>query len=573
MDRLISAFLDTNSITSGFLVATLGTLAVCLILRRQPAWRDLDPVAPGLLTSLGVLGTFVGIVLGLLDFDPRNIDKSIDTLLEGLKTAFLTSIVGMISALLYQAITVRRQESVGDSPADASTGDLLRALTENGARLESVKRALAGDEESSLAGQLKLMRSDFRDGQTRQQETLTAIADTVQASRRAVENVNQLVDKRGAEFQAFKAELWLKLTEFAELMSRSATEQVIEALKNVIVDFNRNLTEQFGENFKALDASVKSLVEWQERYRLQLAQMIDQYASGVTAIDATRASVASIEEHSMKIPEHMSRLEEVLTVNQHQIAELSRHLDAFRELRDNAVQAVPEVQKHLESVVQDIGAAAKLSAQHQQEAATQMHKVLADGAEHFENSVTRVNASLQSTSDAVGVNSEKITQTLDDALKDTQNTLRVMVNTLVQESGAVQKSLSESTQSAIKALADTSIAGVKEAEKTREAVASAMDQMRAKLNSSLEEVFRAQNDQMTKILENAAGTMRTAVDATSRRVTEQIGLLDNAMQEELNRTMNELGRNLAHITGRFADDYKGLVARMDEVIRTQSRVA
>lgn len=45
--------------------------------------------------SLGVLGTFVGIFLGLQEFNIDSIEKSIPPLLEGLKTAFVTSIFGM----------------------------------------------------------------------------------------------------------------------------------------------------------------------------------------------------------------------------------------------------------------------------------------------------------------------------------------------------------------------------------------------------------------------------------------------------------------------------------------------
>ena len=40
------------------------------------------------------------------------------------------------------------------------------------------------------------------------------------------------------------------------MMSKLATEQVIAALKTVIQDFNNNLAEQFGENFKQLNTAV-----------------------------------------------------------------------------------------------------------------------------------------------------------------------------------------------------------------------------------------------------------------------------------------------------------------------------
>ena len=44
--------------------------------------------------SFGILGTFMGIVLGLVNFDVDDIQGSIPQLLEGLKFAFTTSIAG-----------------------------------------------------------------------------------------------------------------------------------------------------------------------------------------------------------------------------------------------------------------------------------------------------------------------------------------------------------------------------------------------------------------------------------------------------------------------------------------------
>jgi biopolymer transport protein ExbB/TolQ len=45
--------------------------------------------------SVGVLGTFVGIFIGLQAFNPNDIVHSVNDILLGLKTAFFTSIVGM----------------------------------------------------------------------------------------------------------------------------------------------------------------------------------------------------------------------------------------------------------------------------------------------------------------------------------------------------------------------------------------------------------------------------------------------------------------------------------------------
>jgi len=53
------------------------------------------------IVSVGVLGTFVGIFIGLQGFNPADIVNSVNEILVGLKTAFFTSIVGMsVSTIL-----------------------------------------------------------------------------------------------------------------------------------------------------------------------------------------------------------------------------------------------------------------------------------------------------------------------------------------------------------------------------------------------------------------------------------------------------------------------------------------
>ncbi len=56
------------------------------------------------IVSVGVLGTFVGIFIGLQGFNPEDIINSVNDILSGLKTAFFTSIVGMSVALILTVI-------------------------------------------------------------------------------------------------------------------------------------------------------------------------------------------------------------------------------------------------------------------------------------------------------------------------------------------------------------------------------------------------------------------------------------------------------------------------------------
>lgn len=52
------------------------------------------------IAALGMIGTFLGICIGLSDFNPNDIAKSIPTLLQGMKTAFFTSLVGMSLSII-----------------------------------------------------------------------------------------------------------------------------------------------------------------------------------------------------------------------------------------------------------------------------------------------------------------------------------------------------------------------------------------------------------------------------------------------------------------------------------------
>lgn len=62
--------------------------------------KNIIEYMPSVLTTLGVLGTFIGITYGLSDFNTTNISASISVLLEGLKAAFWTSIIGMICSIV-----------------------------------------------------------------------------------------------------------------------------------------------------------------------------------------------------------------------------------------------------------------------------------------------------------------------------------------------------------------------------------------------------------------------------------------------------------------------------------------
>lgn len=91
----------------------------------------------GLYPTLGMLGTFCGILIGLIDFNVNDIEASLPLLLSGLKVAFVTSIVGVAFSILRRAVV-----AIGGAPIEDKTE--LSELTKMNAHFSSFLRT-AGD--------------------------------------------------------------------------------------------------------------------------------------------------------------------------------------------------------------------------------------------------------------------------------------------------------------------------------------------------------------------------------------------------------------------------------------------
>jgi hypothetical protein len=98
-ESLTSANIDI--VSDAFLWVMVVLFLVAVVSQVRARWtRSRAPVGPipSYLSALGVLGTFVGVAVGLATFDVHDLDTSIPRLLEGLKIAFSTSIIGMAGA-------------------------------------------------------------------------------------------------------------------------------------------------------------------------------------------------------------------------------------------------------------------------------------------------------------------------------------------------------------------------------------------------------------------------------------------------------------------------------------------
>ena len=229
-------------------------------------------------TTLGMLGTFAGIAVGLFFFDSSNINNSIPQLLSGLKFAFVTSIVGLICSI-WHTKSSKNWDITEDNPTD----DLLKTIAKN-------IKVLGEDKESSIIGQIKLLRSDFGD-----------FAKKV-----------------------------------AESSAKSATKAIVEALTGVVKDFNQKITEQFGDNFKQLNEAVGRLLIWQEEYKNYMDGFKDNLELVSDAIDKNSQAVQTL-------PEILEQIKETVSAADKEIVKLAQGLSDMHEVGKAATKTFPEV--------------------------------------------------------------------------------------------------------------------------------------------------------------------------------------------------------------------------------------
>lgn len=78
--------------------------------------------------SLGILGTFIGISVGLYSFDVMNIKTSMPILLAGLKTAFITSGVGISLSILISIIRPAEQGKITLADISRNQEQMVKVL-------------------------------------------------------------------------------------------------------------------------------------------------------------------------------------------------------------------------------------------------------------------------------------------------------------------------------------------------------------------------------------------------------------------------------------------------------------
>jgi ABC-type transporter Mla subunit MlaD len=125
------------------------------------------------------------------------------------------------------------------------------------------------------------------------------------------------------------------------------SKALIEALREVIRDFNTKISEQFGDNFKQLNVAVGQLLVWQESYRLQLTEMIEQQSTAAQNMQVATDGFREVMEKADTFSVVSAQLSDLLTTLNDQRSQIAASIEALGHLLNTASGSLPEIESKI----------------------------------------------------------------------------------------------------------------------------------------------------------------------------------------------------------------------------------
>ena|GEM_PF-500930 len=537
--------------------------------------------APTALTTIGVIGTFLGIYVGLMDFNVKDIDGSIPSLLAGLKIAFSTSIMGMIASVLLKFIQGFIKPK--NQKEDVSASDIYHVMAEvrdetksnrshSEEMFEGLKKAISGDGDSSLVTQIVKLRSTSHDD-SQELKSVTKNGFT----------------EMKEEFQTF-----------AEKIAENNSKALIDALQEVIRDFNAKINEQFGENFKQLNEAVGALLTWQENYKTHVEGLVAEFDEVRAGITQTRDAVVTIGEKSKEIPATMGELSKTIKVADDQIEVLKSHLEAVAELREKAITAFPVIEENLETLTTNftnavtdnsglITSALSEQTSHLKETTTQNISLLEETAAHHKTAVETLETSMHEMPKQVGnvlasvqIGVEKATDELNGRLEESlTKSANLMSSTLTAQTDYITDAaeetfdlLEKTTERHNEAVTklETNISELpKRVDSVLSEVQTGIDDALTAFTKEMETGVRSQTDSMHEVTVGLRESLQQSLTETNDVIQQSFQVFDEQMQSEIGRTIETMGGHLASLSNKFVEDYSPLTEKLRRVVEISQR--
>ncbi|GEM_PF-2596194 len=225
--------------------------------------RRLIEMVPDILTSLGILGTFMGLVLGLRGFNPASYEamsSSVESLIDGIKVAFVTSIYGLSLSLAFSYWLRGTLTSVSESldrfldayytsvvpPTDATAMNHIIANQNSQTRLmQQMQKDLAKEVAQSLSTSIAPMVAHL-------DKTMDEFTDAVTMNQeKLLENIGERVAR------TMKQEFFAEFIEMRKVMGEAnqAQREHLQFMENAEQQFQKDVMEGESRMALAMDTS------------------------------------------------------------------------------------------------------------------------------------------------------------------------------------------------------------------------------------------------------------------------------------------------------------------------------
>ena len=609
-----------------------------------------------LLPILGVIGTFAGICIGLADFNSNEIEKSVPLLLQGLKTAFWTSLIGTSLAVFFNVwYSFKDKKDVEDEDDEIPllklqikelqaisekfnsfldnqiiNNDSLKNLTDffnnnenkNLKKFEEIKDELKvlnkKQEKTNNFYESSLLKLGILDELNKKfdknienfslwNENISVLKENsilnLEENRKlnssttetlikleSIEKINSetlikleslekintdIVDKNSAIFENvellldnfktykdefsnfFKAsesqssELITAFKEFATYMAEENSKAFIEALNKTIRDFNNNLIESFGSNFKQLNEAVIKLVDWQEEYKQIIEITTENQKVIFDSFNGIEKELQTFSAETKNINSIVSELSTITKESMEQNIKLNETLSVFSELNNQAKELIPNLVEINNNIDNDI----KTFNSYSNGLIDNLNNFSNNLQNNFSQYIDDINRGVKGSTDSImGIMEESLKKIENNFDKSLENTDLKLKETSANIFTGIEKFNSDFSNN-MKEQLDIFITN-------NENYSAGINRL---VKSTLEGIDESEKNNSKMIDENLK-QIEKLNNELSIHLKGHVENIEKALEESLNRSLESLAQVMAKISDRFAKDYGPLADKLREIM-------
>jgi len=312
---------------------------------------------PGILTGLGIIGTFTGLIIGLGRFqvprDPAKIQEQLELLITSVSHAFYVSAIAITLAMLFtwieKSLVAARYRQV------ESLRELVDSMFEGGAGEEYLERLVAAAETSATqAAQIKnALVADLK-------EILTTLAS--QQIEAQIHQTGQLSAEVGKAIAESLASPMESISKAVQGVSSNQHDAVNKLLTDVLASFSTQMKEMFGGQMVGMSDLLRETSESMKATAVQFGQLADNMkTAGTSTVDAMGDKLAKaldgMEARQLAMNNQMAVfVEQIKALVGESQTESSRKLqEVLTDVGDSVAGVVAELRRQAESSAETQG--------------------------------------------------------------------------------------------------------------------------------------------------------------------------------------------------------------------------